>query len=355
MFSVEEKERYSRHFNLDGFGADAQLKLKNARVLVVGAGGLGCPALMYLAAAGVGTIGIADFDKVALSNLQRQVLYTIQDIGKNKTLAAQERLVALNPNISFQAITEKIVPENALDVLLSYDVIIDGSDNFATRYLLNDACVILKKPLVYGAIFKFEGQVSVFNWKEGPTYRCLFPEPPLEGEMPSCGEIGVLGVLPGIIGTWQAAETIKLITGIGQPLSGKLLRMNLLGNHLETFNFSPIDGNKCIEHLGTYDNGICDLSIAEIDRYTLLQWLNEKEIQLIDVRELQEYETFNIGGRHMPLSTLRQRIEEIDPAMITVVHCQSGIRSKQAIRILKEHYRHMKLYNLKNGLKDGLP
>jgi adenylyltransferase/sulfurtransferase len=307
---------------------------------------------MYLAAAGVGTIGIADFDVVALSNLQRQILYTIHDIGKNKAAAAQERLSALNQNVTFQAITEKIVTENVLDILSPYDIVVDGSDNFATRYLLNDACVILKKPLVYGAIFKFEGQVSVFNWQEGPTYRCLFPEPPLEGEMLSCGEIGVLGVLPGIIGTWQATETIKLITGIGQPLSGKLLRIDLLGNQLEAFEFNAIAANKCIDRLDTYHNDICDPSIAEIDKNTLMQWLNEITIQLIDVRELSEYETFNIGGKHIALSTLHQRMDEIDPAIITVVHCQSGARSKQAINIIRGRYSNIKLYNLKRGLLD---
>ena len=229
MLSESEKKRYNRHLILDKVGIEGQQRLKNARVLVIGAGGLGCPVLLYLTAAGVGNIGIIDFDTVDESNLQRQVLFTTEDIGKNKALAAKERLLARNNCIEITVFPEKLTTENALELFGQYDIIIDGTDNFSTRYLVNDACVISNKPLIYGAIFKFEGQVTVFNYQNGPTYRCLFPNPPKAGSVPSCSDIGVLGVLPGLIGLQQANEALKIILQIGEILSGKLTIYNALG------------------------------------------------------------------------------------------------------------------------------
>ncbi len=351
QLSIEEKERYSRHIILTGFGEEAQLKLKKARVLVIGAGGLGCPALLYLAAAGVGFIGIADYDVVTLSNLQRQILYTVADIGTHKAIAASKQLSLLNNEIHINTFIEKVSVSNVFSIIEGYDLIIDGSDNFSTRYLLNDACAIKTKPLVYGAIFKYEGQVSVFNLEEGPTYRCLFPSPPNASEILSCNEIGVLGILPGIVGAWQAAEAIKVITGIGQPLKGALMSFDVLNNQANFFKFSPVATNKSISQLGEYDFD-CSIAADEIDAPTLKLWLTKKPVQLIDVREPQEYDEFNIGGRHFPLSGLHKRLQEIDHTKLTVVHCQTGVRSKKGIDIIKTCYPDINIFNLKNGLKD---
>lgn len=348
-FSAEEKDRYNRHFILEGFGEEAQLKLKDSRVLVVGAGGLGCPALLYLAAAGIGHIGIADHDRVSLSNLQRQVLYSTEDVGSAKAKIAAEKISKLNPHIQCTPVTEKIDARNALHVLNEYDVILDGTDNFATRYLLNDACVILKKPLVYGAIFRFEGQVSVFNLGDGPTYRCLFPKMPLE-EL-SCSEVGVLGVLPGIVGTWQAAEVIKIVTGIGKPLSGSLLSFDLLNNRQTIFRIQAVAAHKQITELGMYAEA-CNQAANEINADTLRLWISEKEVQLIDVREQEEYQTFNIGGKNIPLSQLGKNMNDINPSKITVVYCQSGVRSKQAMQLIQAYYPSMALFNLAGGLNN---
>ena len=226
--TLKEIERYQRHLSLPSFGKEAQLKLKAARVLVIGAGGLGCPALQYLAAAGVGKLGVMDFDLVDASNLQRQILFTEGDVGKPKASVAADRLRAMNSNIDVVDIAERLSEENALQIFQDYDLIVDGSDNFVTRYLVNDACVMTKKPLIYGAIYTFQGQVSVFNFQGGPTYRCLFPDPPDPKDAPNCSEIGVIGILPGLIGTLQASEAIKVITGVGEPLSGSLLLWDVL-------------------------------------------------------------------------------------------------------------------------------
>jgi adenylyltransferase/sulfurtransferase len=348
-FSEAEGERYNRHLILEGFGKEAQLKLKKSRVLVVGAGGLGCPVLQYLSAAGVGVIGIADGDTVSLSNLQRQVLYETNDIGKLKAVISKQRLAALNQELQLRSYAERIEPENALQILGGYDIIVDCTDNFSSRYLLNDACVILQKPLVYGAIFKFEGQVSVFNLHDGPTYRCLFPQ--LSSEEASCTETGVLGVLPGVVGTWQAAEAIKLITGIGQPLSGQLLTFDLLKNRFNTFRFNTVPINKTIKTLNGY-YGTCATSLKEIDAVTLNQWLKGKEVQLIDVRESNEFEQYNIGGKNIPLSVLRKRVNEINDSKITVVLCQSGSRSAKAIDFIQSFNSSITLFNLKGGLNN---
>lgn len=343
MLSAEEKERYSRHLILEGFGEEAQLKLKNAKVLVVGAGGLGCPALLYLTAAGIGTIGIIDDDLVTESNLHRQILFSTDDIGKQKVVVAKTKLSSQNPFIAIETYFSRLTKKNVFDIIKDYDLVIDGSDNFSTRYLLNDACVILNKPLVYGAIHKFEGQVSVFNYKNGPTYRCLFPEPPNEGEMPACGEVGVLGVLPGIIGTWQATEAIKIITYVGEPLSGKLLSFDLLSNFISTFEFELDVKNRSIQSLGDHHFS-CKTNSISLDKLQAL----ETPVQLIDVREKTEFAVKNLNGINIPVSEMKNRITELDPKALTVVHCKSGIRSKQAIEIIKGYYPEIEIYNLTN-------
>jgi sulfur-carrier protein adenylyltransferase/sulfurtransferase len=343
MLSEEEKERYGRHIILEGFGEEAQLKLQASKVLVVGAGGLGCPALLYLTAAGVGTIGIIDDDVVSGSNLQRQVLFSSEDVGEAKVFAAEKKLKEQNPFITIESYYGRLTKENALSIIGGYDLVLDGSDNFATKYLVNDACVILNKPLVFGAVHKFMAQVSVFNYKDGPTYRCLFSEPPEEGEMPACGEAGVLGVLPGIAGTRQAAEVIKIITGIGEPLSGKLLSFDLLTNETFALEFDAHEENKEIRELGNYAIS-CRNDSLSFEK--LEQIRKEQEIQLIDVREKKEYDEKNLDGINIPITELEKRITELDPDLLTVVHCKSGTRSKKAIELIKEYYPEIEIYDL---------
>lgn len=348
--SKEEYQRYSRHLLMEEFGLSAQLKLKAAKVLVVGAGGLGCPCLLYLAAAGVGTIGIADDDVVSVSNLQRQIIFNSDDVGLQKADCAEKYLQAKNPFIQIETYG-RINSENVFSIGNNYDLIIDGSDNFATRYLLNDACVIMNKPYIYGALFKFEGQVSTFNYQNGPTYRCLYPEAPAPGEVQGCGEAGVLGVLPGIIGTWQATEAIKVITGVGGPLSGKLLIINLLTNQVDTFSFKANSVNKSIKTLGNYSEE-CFANAQSINFETLNKWLESMEdIQLVDVREEYEYEAYNIGGLNIPADDLEDKIDTIDQTKKTVVVCQSGARSLIAIEIIKAKLPQIEIYNLKEGLQ----
>jgi molybdopterin/thiamine biosynthesis adenylyltransferase/rhodanese-related sulfurtransferase len=348
--SVSEIAHYQRQLLLQGFGLEAQERLKNFSVLVIGAGGLGCPLLQYLAAAGIGRIGIVDGDKVQDHNLHRQILYTTADVGKSKSAVAAERLRNMNPNIELEELPFLFEKSNAIELLGGYDLLVDGSDNFSTRYLSNDACVILNKPLVSGAIFKYEGQVSVFNYHNGPTYRCLFPEPPLAHERPSCSEIGVLGVLPGVIGSIMAAETIKIAAQVGEPLSGKLLTYDALGCSFDTFTFSTVPENKHIKMLGQYDFD-CDLeSINEISCNELKNHFSEYLI--VDVREKEEYALFNIGGTNIPLSELEKKIAEIPKNKHVVVHCQGGSRSRQAIQILQKNHGFRNLLNLSNGLRD---
>lgn len=249
MLTEQEKNRYRRQVILPEMGEDGQLALKKARVLVVGCGGLGCPVLQYLAAMGVGHIGMADPDTVSESNLQRQILYSTDDVGKLKVHVAKDRLLRQNPLVAVQVFPTRIDTGNAMEIIRDYDVVVDGSDNFFTRYLVNDACVILNKPLVFGSIYKFEGQVSVLNYKDGPTYRCLYPEPPEPGDIPACAEMGVLGALPGIIGILQATEVVKIITGLGNVLSGRLLTHNALDMSFRTFDFMTVPQNKQIKSL----------------------------------------------------------------------------------------------------------
>ncbi len=348
--NTEEKNRYARHIILPEIGKGGQQKLKQAKVLVVGAGGLGCPVLQYLTAAGVGTIGIVDFDKVEESNLQRQVLYSTEDIGKYKTDVSKEKLAKLNPFVKVTAYCLLLTAANALEIISQYDIVVDGSDNFATRYLVNDACVILNKPLVFGSIFKFEGQISVFNYKEGPTYRCLYPDPPVEGEMPNCAEIGVIGVLPGIVGTLQANEAIKIITGIGEVLNEKLLMFNALSVQFNVFNIVVNPENKKINKLIDYEL-FCETA-KEITAEELKQKIKLREdFQLIDVREEKEYQNKNIGGILIPLGELIKNIDKINPGKEIIVCCATGVRSKKAVRLLREKGL-KKVYTLKNGLLD---
>jgi molybdopterin/thiamine biosynthesis adenylyltransferase/rhodanese-related sulfurtransferase len=366
QFSKEELARYNRHIIIPGFGIEAQQKLKAAKVLVIGSGGLGSPALLYLAAAGIGTIGIVDFDIVDDSNLQRQVLFGVDEIGVLKVNAARKRLQALNPHIEIIVHSTQLTSKNALEILQDYDVIADGTDNFPTRYLVNDASVLLDKPNVYASIFQFDGQVSVFNYRNkrgelGPNYRDLYPTPPPPGLVPSCAEGGVLGVLPGIIGSLQALEVIKIITGIGEPLSGKLFTFDALSFETRTFNIkrnaaNPLNGdNPTITALIDYEQ-FCGVKavekpIKEITPKELYDWqVRGEKFQLIDVREPHEYDIVNIGAELVPLATVSSYADNISRDKKVVVHCKMGGRSAKAIRELEEKFGFDNLYNLKGGI-----
>lgn len=350
-FSKEELARYNRHIILPSFGPGAQQKLKDAKVLVVGSGGLGSPLLLYLAAAGVGTIGIVDFDKVDDSNLHRQVIFTIHDIGKPKAEAAKEKLALLNPHIKLIAHNDRLTRENALPIIREYDIVADGTDNFPTRYLVNDACVIAGKPDVYASVFQFEGQVAVFNYNNGPNYRDLYPNPPKPGVVPDCATGGVLGVLPGIIGSLQALEVIKIITGIGEPLSGKFYIFDALRFEGKTFHIE--NKGTIIKELIDYEAfcGVKSMNdMKEITVKQLLEWEKSgKEFQIIDVREQKEYNEVNIGAELIPLGTVSENADKIRKDIDVVVHCRSGVRSANAISQLeKKGFKN--LYNLKGGI-----
>jgi sulfur-carrier protein adenylyltransferase/sulfurtransferase len=358
----EEIRRYSRHIILPEINIEGQQKLKGARVLVVGAGGLGCPVLQYLAAAGIGTIGIVDNDVVDESNLQRQVLYTIDDIGKPKVEIARNRIKALNPYVNVECHKLFLGSENALDILKGYDIIVDGSDNFATRYLVNDACMILGKPNVYGAIFRFEGQVSVFNHKGadgdfGPNYRDLFPVPSPPDAVPGCAEGGVLGVLPGTIGCVQANEVIKMVTGIGQPLAGRLLLFDALEMSFMTMKIGKDPDRKEVTALIDYQ-AFCQMAHnvgeshekKEISVDELYQMQENNEVfQLIDVREPYEHDIVEIGGELIPLRSLEDNLNRISKEQKVVVYCRTGLRSSQAVEKLKK-LGYEKVYPLKGGI-----
>jgi molybdopterin/thiamine biosynthesis adenylyltransferase/rhodanese-related sulfurtransferase/molybdopterin converting factor small subunit len=370
VFSREEKERYARHFSLPDVGVEGQRRLKGARVLIVGAGGLGSPAGLYLAAAGIGTIGIVEFDVVDLSNLQRQVLYGTRDVGRPKIEAARERLLDINPNIDVRTHAERLTRENALAILADYDVVIDGTDNFPTRYLVSDACVLLGKPYVYGSILRFEGQVSVFTGRTGPCYRCLFREPPPPGLVPSCAEGGVLGVLPGIIGSLQALEAIKLITGRGDTLIGRLALFDALAFRWRELRLKrnpdcPVCGDApTVTGLIDYDE-FCGLGDSHMDLpnpnvvpHVTVAELKEKLDRgekpiIIDVREQFEWDIANLGdhgAKLIPLAEVLERRAEIPMDADVIVHCRSGSRSAGAIRQLRAH-GYDRLYNLKGGIK----
>lgn len=373
-FSKAELERYSRHIIIPEFNIEGQKKLKNAKVLVIGTGGLGAPLLLYLTAAGVGTIGIVDMDVVDDSNLQRQVLFTVKDLGRPKVEVAAERLAQLNPHVKFVTYNTQFHSSNALDILKDYDVVADGTDNFPTRYLVNDASVLLGKTNVYGSIFRFDGQVTVFNYQYengevGPNYRDLYPEPPPPGLVPSCAEGGVLGVLPGIIGSMQASEVIKVITGVGDPLVGRLFTYDALNFETRILRFkkdkhNPISGeNPTITALIDYEQ-FCGIvkqpTISETQKLNTVKELTVQELkqlidskadfQLIDVREDYEFEIANLGGELIPLGTLLQHVDKISKDKQVVVHCRSGKRSADAIRVLEERFGFDNLYNLKGGI-----
>jgi molybdopterin/thiamine biosynthesis adenylyltransferase/rhodanese-related sulfurtransferase len=363
--SKEEIQRYSRHLIMPEVGMDGQLKLKAAKVLCIGTGGLGAPLGQYLAAAGVGRIGLVDFDKVDLTNLQRQILFSTKDVGRPKIEAAAERLRGLNSDIQIDTFETMLTSANALDILKDYDVIVDGTDNFATRYLVNDACVLLGKPNVYGSIFRFEGQASVFGYPGGPCYRCLYPEPPPPGLVPSCAEGGVLGVLPGIVGSIQAAETLKLIIGKGEPLVGRLLLFDALSMRFRELKLRknhecPVCGaHPTVTKLIDYAE-FCGVrgeeapapvsTVPEITPRELKARLDRgDDLFILDVREPHEYQICNIGGYLIPLGDLSRRVSELDSSREIVAHCRSGKRSAEASEFLRQAgFR--KVLNLKGGI-----
>jgi adenylyltransferase/sulfurtransferase len=364
--SKEEVMRYSRHLIMPEVGMDGQLKLKQAKVLCIGTGGLGAPLGLYLAAAGVGRIGLVDFDSVDLTNLQRQILFGTDDIGRPKIEAATDRLRNLNPDIQIDRFETRLTSENALEILQNYDIVVDGTDNFPTRYLVNDACVILGKPNVYGSIFRFEGQITIFGAPGGPCYRCLYPEPPPPGLVPSCAEGGVLGVLPGIVGAIQAAETLKLIIGKGEPLIGRLLLFDALAMRFRELKLrkNP-ECPSCGEHptitklidyaefcgvRGEEAASAAQTTVPEIAPRELKSRLDGgDDLFILDVREPHEYQICNLGGHLIPLGELSRRVNELDSSREIVAHCRSGKRSAEAVEFLRSAgFR--KVWNLKGGI-----
>src|SRR5438093_12402882 len=361
QLSGEELERYSRHLMMPEVTPDGQRHLKAARILCIGAGGLGSPAALYLAAAGVGTIGIIDFDNVDLSNLQRQILHGTKDIGRGNLESARDRLHDINPQIEIELHKCRFSSDNASDLVTRYDVVVDGSDNFPTRYLSNDVCVFARKPNVYGSVFRFEGQTTVFApHLGGPCYRCLFPEPPPPESVPNCAQAGVLGVLPGIIGMLQAIETLKLISGIGEVLVGRLLHFDALKVKFRELNLRrdpqcPVCGeNPTILQPIAYDQvcgGRDEGDISEMTPHELKRKIDAGEpFELIDVRELFEYEIARIdGAKLIPLGEISERLDELSGERPIVVHCHSGKRSAQAARLLQQR-GFANVYNLEGGI-----
>jgi adenylyltransferase/sulfurtransferase len=363
--SNEEILRYSRHLIMPEVGLEGQLKLKRAKVLMIGAGGLGAPLGVYLSAAGVGHLGIVDFDVVDSTNLQRQVTFSTDDVGKHKTEAAKARLSGLNPMIEIQTFDTRLTSENALELFRDFDIIVDGTDNFPTRFLVNDACILLGKPNVYGSIFRFEGQATVFGYPGGPCYRCLYPEPPPPGLVPSCAEGGVLGVLPGIVGAIQAVETIKLILGIGDPLVGRLLLFDALAMHFRELKLRKDPAcalcgeHRTITKLIDYEefcgirgeeapamtNGIPEITARDLK----MRQDRGEDLFILDVREMHEYQICNLKGKLIPLGELARRVNELDSSREMVVHCRSGKRSAEAIQFLQKA-GFKKLWNLKGGI-----
>jgi molybdopterin/thiamine biosynthesis adenylyltransferase/rhodanese-related sulfurtransferase len=363
----DDLSRYSRHLILPEVGVEGQRKLKAARVLCVGTGGLGSPLALYLAAAGVGTLGLVDFDVVDASNLQRQIIHSTADIGRKKLDSAEEKLKALNPALNVVKHETMLSSANALDILKDYDVVADGTDNFPTRYLVNDACVLLGKPNAYGSIFRFEGQASVFAAKDGPCYRCLYPEPPPPGLVPSCAEGGVLGILPGLIGVIQATEVIKLILGIGEPLIGRLLLVDALKLRFRELKLRknpdcPVCGtHPTVTKLIDYEqfcgirpetseeqsmkNGIPQMSVKDLKK----RMDAGENLFILDVREPFEYQIANIGGKLIPQSEVPQRLAEIDRDREIIVQCKSGGRSQRIAEFLKQS-GYPKVANVSGGI-----
>ncbi len=362
--SKEEILRYSRHLIMPEVGMEGQLKLKQASVLLVGAGGLGAPLGLYLAAAGIGRIGLVDFDVVDYTNLQRQVIHGTKDVGRRKLDSAADSMQDINPYVQIDKYELALTSENALDILKNYDIVIDGTDNFPTRYLVNDACVLLKKPNVYGSIFRFEGQATVFAYEGGPCYRCLYPEPPPPGLVPSCAEGGVLGILPGAIGIIQATEAVKIILGIGEPLVGRLMLYDALNMKFRELKLRrnpecPVCGDHptvttlidyhqfCGVPQGQMEDAKPVVDNSDIEPAEVKQRLDRGDnFVLVDVREPHEYQICNIGARLIPLGELPKRVGELNSADEIVVHCKSGMRSAKAADFLRQagfsHVRNMK-------------
>ena len=361
--SKEEIQRYSRHLILEEVGMEGQTKLKNSSVLCVGTGGLGSPLLLYLAAAGVGRIGIMDFDVVDESNLQRQVIHGTSTVGKLKVESAKDRILDINPNIQVDLYDEALNSDNALKIFEPYDVIVDGTDNFPTRYLVNDACVLLNKPNVYGSIFKFDGQCTVFNYEDGPNYRDLYPEPPPPGLVPSCAEGGVLGILPGVIGCIQATETIKIILGKGTTLSGRLLTYDAMNMSFKEFKLRRDPEAKPITELIDYQQ-FCGVpandhekvaeeesTVVDIEPLQLKERLKTNHLQLIDVREPHEWDICHIEGATLiPLGQIANRLNEIRGDDEVIIYCKMGGRSKKAYKILEDN-GFATLKNLRGGIR----
>lgn len=369
--SPEEYKRFDRHLKLENVGVEGQLKLKNSKVLVIGAGGLGCPALLYLAAAGVGTIGIVDFDAVDISNLQRQIVYSAADIGKQKAICAALHLKKNNSTINIESYDEKLTVKNAIEIFTKYDIIIDGTDNYETRYLINDACVLTQKILIYGSIEKFEGQVSVFNCplvdgKRSATYRCLFPNPPEIAQV-NCNEVGVLGVLPGMVGSIQATEAIKIILNIGETLAGKLLMIDALSMQ---FNKLKIDRNESswknfpqsVQQFQDMDypafcNAKNSHSIANIisadELFSMI--IENRKLQLIDVRQPDEQPVFDFcKNLNIPTDSILERRNEIRNDIPVIFFCASGKRSLQVLQLLSEGYQMKNLFHLEGGIAEWM-
>ena len=364
--SKEEVQRYSRHLIMPEVGMEGQLKLKAAKVLCIGAGGLGSPLALYLAAAGVGTLGLVDFDVVDFSNLQRQILHSTADVGRKKLDSAAETLAGINPQVEVRKFETKLTSANALEIFRQFDIVADGTDNFPTRYLVNDACVLTGKPNVYGSIFRFEGQASVFAAKDGPCYRCLYPEPPPPGLVPSCAEGGVLGILPGLVGVIQATETIKLILGADreQSLIGRLLMVDALGMKFRELKLRknpecPACGtNPTLHELIDYQE-FCGVRAEEASMTTQLPAIEVEELKrrldagedvfVLDVREPHEYQICNLQGHLIPLGELAKRVHELDSSREIVAHCRSGHRSANAVEFLRAAgFR--KVWNLTGGI-----
>ena len=367
----DDLSRYSRHLILPEVGMEGQQRLKAAKVLCVGTGGLGSPLALYLAAAGIGTLGIIDFDTVDSSNLQRQIIHSTKDVGRKKVDSAQDKLNALNPALNVVKHDTMLTSANALEIFAQYDIVADGTDNFQTRYLVNDACVILKKPNAYGSIFRFEGQASVFATEEGPCYRCLYPEPPPPGLVPSCAEGGVLGILPGLVGTIQATEVIKLILGKGEPLIGRLLLVDALTMRFRELKLRknpecPVCGpNPTVTELIDYNqfcgiapeassdapikNGIPQISVKELKSRLDKRETNNDNFLLLDVREPYEFQIAQIGGLLIPQNDVPNRLNELDKSREIVVHCRSGARSQKIAELLKQN-GFEKVSNLAGGI-----
>jgi molybdopterin/thiamine biosynthesis adenylyltransferase/rhodanese-related sulfurtransferase len=361
----DEILRYSRHLIMPEVGMEGQKKLKAARALCIGAGGLGSPLALYLAAAGVGTLGIVDFDVVDYTNLQRQIIHSTADVGRKKLDSAAEKLKGINPFLNLRTFETKLTSENALELFRDFDIVADGTDNFPTRYLVNDACVLTGKPNVYGSIFRFEGQASVFATEDGPCYRCLYPEPPPPGLVPSCAEGGVLGILPGLVGVMQATEVIKLILGIGDPLIGRLLLIDSLGMKFRELKLRknpecPMCGThptitKLIDYnefcgIRGEEKPVAETGIPEIQVEELKRRLDAgDDIFVLDVREPHEYQICNLGGHLIPLGDLPNRVNELDTSREIVAHCKMGGRSAKAVQFLRQA-GFTKVRNLTGGI-----